>query len=182
MSVKALYAGYRENNSESILRLKSSQRAALNWAAIEEHDTVLDLNCNGTAMLTLLKGCMNVHCCALCGSEDEARYIREYTEDIPASVKQDTVLPYRNGFFHVVIGVKRSFDRYDSNDFRDILRVMRPGAQLVLTAPWTDAFRHGRGAMARLQEAGFKNISLRFSGLNTVIMAWKKDGLAQEKQ
>ncbi len=179
MSVKTLYAGYRENNSGNLLSLRSTERAALNWAAIEEHDTVLDLECRGPAMLRLLKGSMNVQCCALCGSDSDAAYVRERADDFTVSVRKSPILPYRDRSFHIVLGAKRSFDRITAEDFGEIHRVMRPGAQLVLTAPLAAALKHrsGRLTMNALQEAGFGDISMRFSGLNAVIMARRKESL-----
>ena len=180
MSVRALYGEYREKSSKSPIPLSGGQKAALSWAAIEDHDTVLDLDCRDTAALGLISGSINAQCFGLCRSDEDARHAGEVLENSAFAVREGSRLPYRDKMFHVIFSARPDARDHTPEELREICRVMRPGAQLVFAGSLlNNRPRDCRALMQSLRECGFKNISCRVSGFNRVIMAWRRPELPE---
>ena len=181
MSVRALYGEYRENSTKSLIPLSGSQKAALSWAAIEDHDTVLELDCRDTAALGLIEDSLNTQCFGLCRDEKEARYAAEILEKSAFAVSEGDRLPYRDRTFHVVFSAQKEIKDPSPEELREIFRVMRPGAQLVISGSLLRTRpQNCRALMRSMLECGYKNVSCRISGLNRVIIAWRRPELKEK--
>ena len=158
-------------------RLSLSMRACAAWAAIEEHDKVLDMACGQGALLAHLNNQYRITACGMCETPDQARIVREKLENADVVPGRMEDIPWRDGSFHVVMlsgalrgDVQRILD--------EALRVLHAGGQFVMSAPLIRS--HGendlskREIMRLMQEVGFEEVSFRAAGLAGVIIGWKK--------
>ncbi|MBR1585073.1 MAG: class I SAM-dependent methyltransferase [Clostridia bacterium] len=169
--------------SKDGLRLTPGMKACASWAAMEEHDKILDMACGSGALLNHLNEKLRLTLCGMCDSADQARAISEQLggADVIAARMED--IPWRDDTFNVVMlssamrgDVRRVLD--------EALRVLRAGGQFVLASPLF--FLRGENEFSRkelmrmMQEAGFRDVSFRTSGLFGAIVGWKA-GLIDQK-
>ena len=158
-------------------RLTASMRACAAWAAVEEHDKILDMACGQGALLVRLNDQYRVTVCGMCDTPEQARVARDRLGDADVVPGRMEDIPWRDGSFHVVLlsaplrgDVKRILD--------ETLRVMHAGGQFVLSVPLLHPRGEGelgkREIMRLMQEAGFEEVSFRTAGLAGVIIGWKQ--------
>ena len=158
-------------------RLSAAMRACVSWAAIEEHDKILDMSCGDGNILLHLNDQLRLTLCGMCDSPDQARTVSEMLGDadvIPARMED---IPWRDDTFdEVLLSAPMKGDARRVLD--EALRVLRSGGQFVMACPLLS--RRGEGDMNRrelmrlMQEAGFREVSFRASGLVGAIVGWKK--------
>ncbi|MBR3019152.1 MAG: methyltransferase domain-containing protein [Clostridia bacterium] len=157
-------------------RMNTAMRACVSWAAIEEHDKILDMACGEGEMLAYLNDQLKLTLCGMCKSAEQARAISEMLgeADVIPALMED--IPWRNNTFDVVMLPARM--RGDPKRILDeVIRVLRPGGQFVM-ASRVMAFRgdndmNRREIMRMMQEAGFREVSFRATWLCGAIVGWK---------
>lgn len=157
-------------------RLSPSMRACASWAALEEHDKVLDMACGSGALLNHLNQKMRLTLCGMCDSADQARIISEQLggADVIAARMED--IPWRDDTFHVVM-LPSSMRGEPRKILEEALRVLHAGGQFVMAMPLF--FLRGDGDISKkellrlMQEVGFKDVSFRTAGLCGAVVGWK---------
>ncbi|MBQ9262832.1 MAG: class I SAM-dependent methyltransferase [Clostridia bacterium] len=157
-------------------RLSAAMKACASWAAVEEHDKILDMSCGNGALLDHLNGKMRLTLCGMCDTAERARAVSEQLggADVVPGRMED--IPWRDDTFRVVMlsGAMKGDAR---RVLDETLRVLNNGGQFVMAAPLFSLRGEGdisRKEMMRLmQEAGFKDVSFRTSGFFGAIIGWK---------
>lgn len=157
-------------------RITAAMKACASWAALEEHDKVLDMNCGSGALLKHIDAKQRLTLCGICDSVEGARIVSESLNgaDVIAARMED--IPWRDDTFHVVL--LSTAMRGDSRRVLDeALRVLKAGGQFVMASPlFLPRGEHEwsrRELMRMMQEAGFQDVSFRASGLYGAIIGWK---------
>ena len=158
-------------------RLSAAMRACVNWAAIEEHDKILDMACGDGNVLAHLNDQLRLTLCGMCDSPDQARAVSEMLGDadvIPARMED---IPWRDNTFDEVL-LSAPMKGEPQRVLAETLRVLRAGGQFVMASPLllhrSEADLSRRELMRLMQETGFKEVSYRATGLFGAIVGWKK--------
>ena len=166
---------------EKPIHLHGAERAVAAWVTLEEHERVLDLACGDGALLSVLAGKYRLRVCGICESAEQAHAVRSRLDEADVLAARPMDIPWRDNAFDAVLSAK-SASQYEDFDkvLEEIVRVLRPGGQLVLSAPLSlDEGSSPRTLMRRLQQAGFENVSWRMHRLNGVCIAWKRGALKE---
>lgn len=177
MLTKTEAMGYELTGKEQ--RLTSAMKACISWAALEEHDKVLDLACGSGALLSHLNDKMRLTLCGMCTSSTQARAVAEQLGDADADVIAARMedIPWRDNTFQAVM-LPSSMRGDPRRVLQETLRVLHAGGQFVMAAPLFP-FR-GESELSRrellriMQEEGFVDVSFRACGLCGAIVGWKK--------
>ena len=175
----------RMGTLERSQRLSASMRACAVWAAIEEHDKVLDLACGDGALLNHLCQKCRLTVCGMCDSPEQARAASEWLGDADVIAGRMEDIPWRDDTFDAVLlgGALRGDPR---RALGEALRVLRPGGQFVIAVPLFRDFGEGdlnrRSAMRLMQEIGFREVSFRTAGLAGAISGWKPGPVSQHQR
>lgn len=166
---------------EKPIRLHGAERAVAAWVTLEEHERVLDLACGDGALLSVLAGKYRLRVCGICESAEQAHAVRGRLDEADVLAARPMDIPWRDNAFDAVLSAKSAFQYEDFDKvLEEIIRVLRPGGQLVLSAPFSlDEGSSPRNLMRRLQQAGFENVSWRMHRLNGVCIAWKRGALKE---
>lgn len=157
--------------------LNAAMRACVAWAAIEEHDKILDMSCGEGQMLARLNDQLRLTLCGMCDTADQARGVSESlggADVIPGRMED---IPWRDDTFDVIL-LSAALRGDARRVFSEVLRTLRPGGEFVMASHLF--FRHGEGELSRreimrlMQEAGFREVSFRATGLCGAIVGWKK--------
>lgn len=158
-------------------RITAAMRACVNWAAIEEHDKILDLAAGDGQLLSRLNDQLRLSLCGLCDSADQARAVSDLLGDSDVVPGRMEDIPWRDNTFDVVL-----LSAAIKGDARQVLeeahRVLRAGGQFVMSSPLLSR-RYEREITRRelmrlMQETGFREVSFRATGLFGAIVGWKK--------
>lgn len=165
-------------------KLKAAMRACVNWASIEEHDKVLDMACGDGRMLAYLNDQLRLTLCGMCDQADQARAISDMlggADVIPARMED---IPWRDDTFDAVL-LSVPMKGEPRRVLDEALRVMRPGAEFVLSMPvWQmpgENDMNRREMMRLMQETGFREVSFRAAGLYGAIVGWKPGRLERDR-
>ena len=157
--------------------LNAAMRACVAWAAIEEHDKILDMACGNGQTLAHLNDQLRLTLCGMCETADQARAISDLLGDADVVPGRMEDIPWRDDTFdvaYVSVPLKGDARRI----FQEVIRVLRPGGQFVMAAPLLPYHNEGewsrRELMRLMQEAGFMEVSFRATGLFGAIIGWKK--------
>ena len=167
-------------------RLSGREKCALRWAAVEDYDRVLDMECSGGALLIALKDSLRIRACGMTRETGEADEIMEIIDGSDIIMASPGDIPFRTGSFDEVFVTRNVGENMNEQGVSEAARVLRPGGQLIVSCslfPRAAAFFRGESEpepdrhtlMRRLQEHDFKHISFRRSGMRGVITAWKKE-------
>lgn len=165
-------------------RLNAAMRACVSWASIEEHDKILDMACGNGNILFYLNDQLRLTLCGMCDSAEQARMVSDLLDGadvIPARMED---IPWRDNTFDEVLlssPVKGDAQRI----FAEVLRVLRAGGQFVMASSIFSSRNDGelsrRELMRLMQEAGFREVSFRTTGLFGAVVGWKKGKIDEEK-
>lgn len=162
------------------LRLNAAMRACAAWAAIEEHDKILDMSCGNGALLNHLSNQCRLTVCGMSDTPEQARETREKLGDADVIYARMEDIPWRDNTFDVVL-LSTALRGDARRALGEALRVLRAGGQFVMSAPLFHARGEGelnrREIMRLMQEAGFQDVSFRATGLCGAIVGWKKGKL-----
>lgn len=171
-------SGLRYNAAPTRRSLTAGMRACAAWAAIEEHDKILDMACGGGALLRYLNGRYRLTLCGMCDSPEQARIVREEMTDadvVPASLSD---IPWRNETFDIALLPSPPRSGALRPALEEACRVLKTGGQLVMAQSLLRMRGEGEGglreAMRLMQEIGFREVTLRLNGLTAVALGWKK--------
>ncbi len=163
-------------------RLNAAMRACIAWAAVEEHDKVLDMACGDGQMLSRMNDQLRLTLCGMCETADQARCVSEMlggADVIPGRMED---IPWRDNTFDIVL-LSAALRGDVRRVLSEVVRTLRPGGQFVMASH--RFFRHGEGELSRreimrtMQEAGFGEVSYRATGLCGAIVGWKKGKVDQ---
>ena len=162
--------------------LNAAMRACVAWASIEEHDKILDMACGDGQALARLNDQLRLTLCGICETPDQARRVSEMlggADVIPAQMED---IPWRDDTFDVIL-LSTAIRGDARRVLSEVRRALRPGGQFVMAS---SVFSHrAEGEMNRreimrlMQEAGFREVSFRITGLCGAIVGWKKGKLDQ---
>jgi ubiquinone/menaquinone biosynthesis C-methylase UbiE len=163
-------------------RLNAAMRACVAWAAIEEHDKILDMACGDGQLLSRLNDQLRLTLCGMCETADQARCVSEIlggADVIPARMED---IPWRDDTFDVILlsaGMRGDARRV----LEEVARALRPGGQFVMASSVIGRPCEGdlsrREIMRLMQESGFREVSFRMTGLCGAIVGWKKGKIDQ---
>ncbi len=128
-------------------------------------------------MLARLNDQLRLPLCGMCETPDQARYVSEMlggADVIPARMED---IPWRDDTFDVIL-LSASLRGEARRVLSEVNRALRPGGQFVMAS--SVFFHTGEGEparreiMRRMQEAGFREVSFRMTGLCGAIVGWKK--------
>ena len=166
-------------------RLSAAMRACVSWAAIEEHDKILDMACGDGQLLAHLNDQLRLTLCGICKEAEQARAVSEMLGEadvVPAPMED---IPWRDDTFdEVLLSVPMKGE--PRRILAEALRVLRPGGQFVMAAQVLPFRNEGeltrRETMRLMQEAGFQEVSFRATGLCGAIVGWKPGLVEQRKK
>jgi ubiquinone/menaquinone biosynthesis C-methylase UbiE len=165
-------------------RLNAAMRACIAWAAVEEHDKILDMACGDGQMLCRLNDQLRLTLCGMCETADQARSVSELlggADVIPGRMED---IPWRDGTFDAVL-LSAPMKGEPARVLGETMRVLRPGGQFVMAAPLLRHRWEGEGSrremMRLMQEAGFREVSFRATGLSGAIVGWKPGIMERQK-
>lgn len=157
-------------------RMNAAMRACVSWAAIEEHDKILDMACGNGQMLSYLNDQLKLTLCGMCKRAEQARAISEMLgeADVIPALMED--IPWRDNTFDIVL-LSAPMKGEPRRVLEEVFRVLNPGGQFVMASP---VFRfRGENDLSRreimrlMQESGYKEVSFRATGLCGAIVGWK---------
>ena len=163
-------------------RLNAAMRACIAWAAVEEHDQILDMACGDGQMLSRLNDQLRLTLCGMCETPDQARCVSEMlggADVIPARMED---IPWRDDTFDVIL-LSAALRGEPRRVLSEVLRTLRPGGQFVMASSVFS--RRGEGEFSRreimrlMQETGFREVSYRITGLCGAVVGWKKGKIDQ---
>ena len=165
------------------IRLNAQMSACAAWATLEEHDKILDMACGSGALLTHLNARYRLTMCGMCDSPEQARQVRELLDDSDIMFGRMDDIPWRNDTFDAVI-LPAAMRGEPRRILDEAYRVLHFGGQMVISAPLFfmrgDLDMSKREIMRMMQEAGFKEVSYRISGLTGAIVGWKRNDMPTE--
>lgn len=157
--------------------LTAAMRACINWAAIEEHDKILDMWCGDGRALSRLNDQLRLNLCGICETAPQARTASEMLGDADVVPGRMEDIPWRDNTFDVAY-LSAAMRGEPRRVLREVLRVLRPGGQFVAASPLLPYYNEGelnrRELMRLMQEEGFREVSFRATGLYGAIIGWKK--------
>ena len=157
--------------------LNAAMRACINWAAIEEHDKILDMSCGNGQALCRLNDQLRLNLCGICENAEQARIVCDLLGDADVVPGRMEDIPWRDDTFDVAY-LSAPMKGEPRRILREVTRVLRPGGQFVMAAPLLPYHNEGelsrRELMRLMQEEGFKEVSFRATGLFGAIIGWKK--------
>lgn len=172
-------------------RLNPLEKAMLRWAVVDPEDRVLDACVGRGLMAEYLRRNMQCEVCGVSSDMEEVRSARARLQSCDIVYAPVGDIPWREGAFDTVLmqwkGDPDSLDRM----LGEVLRVLKPGGQLVLGAAcWPAAMNALRRWMSagtestpvnrctlqtRLTDLSFEQVSWQRTGLGTGVMtAWKR--------
>lgn len=163
-------------------RINAAMRACLAWAAVEEHDKILDMACGEGQMLFRLNDQLRLTLCGMSDSAEQARYVSEMLDGADVIPGRMEDIPWRDDTFDEIL-LSAPLRGDARRVLSEVIRALRPGGQFVMASP---LFSHrGEGELGRreimrlMQETGFREVSFRATGLYGAIVGWKKGKIDQ---
>lgn len=173
-------------------RLSSAQKAMLDWARIDEHAAVLDMDCSDGRLLNhCLATYSNIRACGILPYNTPCTLMEELSKrgaEVFRGEKHD--IPWRDESFDTIF-INALPNNIEDAHFvlSDILRVMKPGAQLLIMQPGfyllppnrqtSNNFNdldHPSRIMSLLHSMGFSDVSARVTRLRfAVILAHRSE-------
>ena len=157
-------------------RMNAAMRACVSWAAIEEHDKILDMACGNGQMLAHLNDQLKLTLCGMCKQPEQARAISEMLGEADVIPARMDDIPWRDNTFDVVI-LSAHMKSEPKRILEEVIRVLHPGGQFVMASRLLSFRSEGeynrREIMRLMQETGFREVSFRATGLCGAIVGWK---------
>ena len=178
-----------ERSSAPRPRLTALERGLLRWTMAEAGDKVLDASVGNGMMLEYLQRHRN---CEACGMSDEMECVRDTRSlirnaDIVYASLED--IPWKENSFDSVY-IKALEGMPSERGLHEIMRVLKPGGQLLIGTKWLPApvqrilsflrgdgeetYSRREGLSQRLIEEGFLQVTWQpVGGTNAVSIGWK---------
>lgn len=160
-------------------RLTRAERAAADWALVDDHMALLDLCCGQGQLLAHFTQHHRVRACGICHDPQQAQEIRDRLDAGEIMYAAGAEVPWQDASFDRVFITRALPASVNPEELlRETLRVLRPDGKLLcvagslpfsrsLTLPWLKAGRPQaltRAEMIQLLDAqGFQDVALRQS-------------------
>lgn len=156
--------------------LNRAERAVANWAMVDDHQAVLDANCERNHLLRHYLERYRLRACGLCLDTYQAQQMRHALSSAEIMYSTGNEIPWRDESFDRVLMAHALPNYVNMTTFlQEIRRVLKPGGCLVMALPalpWRRAVaaffagaQAGRTAlqplMSQLEEQGFSDVSCR---------------------
>lgn len=170
-------------------RLDRAQRALIDWAKVDDHDAILDIDCQEGGLLSHYMGHYRLRACGIASTNHDIEIARQSLDQgAELLLASPSDLPWRARSFHAVF-ISRPL-RKGSQTVRilsEALRVLKPGMQLLIAMEGhhllarlgirqqigadTMFFENPFELMEVLTQQGFEDVSMRMSrlGVATII-------------
>ncbi len=172
------------------LPLTAAERLNCGWARVDDHQAILDMACENSALLKHYLDLYRIRACGLSNDLAQADRIRDALPEAEVVFSAYDDIPWQDDTFDVVLISRRIQGNHQAGRmFGELFRVMRSGGQLVMTFRTPPLLRSGRpffsslevnreadcrGLPDRLSSAGFCDISWRRSKwAHTTLIAYK---------
>ena len=166
-------------------RMTAAMRACVSWAAIEEHDKVLDMACGSGQMLAYLNDQLRLTLCGMTKRAEQARAISEMLGDADVIPSRMDDIPWRDNTFDEVL-LAAPMKGEPRRILEETIRVLRPGGQFVMASRLlqfrNDNNLNRREIMRMMQEIGFREVSFRSTFLSGAIVGWKPGMIDKNKK
>lgn len=172
-------------------KLTGAEKTIAQWAIVDDYHTVLDLRCANTRLLRYLSQRYSLRACGIADEAADAHAMREDLPDAEILCARKEDIPWRDqSFDSVFFQMDKNEPCYDGTFFKEAMRVLKPGGQMLVTVSGmpellcragdligvsdpTDRVKP-RELLKSMEKAGFGDISYRlarpFVGL---AMGWK---------
>lgn len=175
-------------------RLRLAHRSMVEWAKVDDHSAILDMDCVDGSLLNYYCKCFHIRACGIAADKEQlARSVSLCggSAEILRASRMD--IPWQTSTFHVVfLGNLMRNCQAARSMLTETRRVLKAGGQLLALAPGFHLFSHlsGRQAddrfldathpqclMKLLEETGYEDISMRVSSVRfAVVVAHKPAG------
>lgn len=167
------------------VRLNRAERAVTNWAMVDDHQAVLDVNCERNHLLRHYMEHYRLRACGLCLDAHQAQQMRHALADAEIMFSTGNEIPWRDQSFDRVLLAQPLPNYIDMYEFlHEIKRVLKPDGRLVMalpSLPWQQAFStllYGtlpsrmapQPLMSQLEQLGFSDVSCRRTGVDQLCM------------
>lgn len=170
-------------------KISAKQTALVKWAQVDDHQAILDLDCFDGLLLKHYLELYQVRACGIAASSEEAEASKELLGNQGEVLRANwSDIPFMSqSFDHVFISrLGQRLVPFDST-IAEVRRIIKPNGMLLITieaVPVRVQLRKWFGrnggskpdpyqVMQQLENNGFQDISLRFSGLRHVTILAK---------
>ena len=165
-----LPGGIYQHISNTRVKLNRSERSVVDWAMVDDHQSVLELSCEQDRLINYYQSQYHIRACGLCFDIELAQQLRSSLEraEIMSSMNGD--IPWQSDSFNRIL-MSNALPYYLSlQEFlSEIYRVLAPGGKLVLALPSINIYRHQlsfksdtsiwKQFLLQLEKTGFKDVS-----------------------
>jgi Methylase involved in ubiquinone/menaquinone biosynthesis len=176
-------------------RLNAGEKGLLQFAVIDDGDTVLQISCSGGA---LLREMLRKHHCQVCGTTGDMAALRVARQSLPDAdiiYAQPDDIPWRDESFSILL-CNVDFGQIEdpARLLKEAMRVLKPGGQMLMTLTWYPSpishmlnyFSRQEGfensnhcyskqeAIATLEVMGFESVTWHTNEFgSSVVIGWK---------
>ncbi len=172
-------------------RLNASQRAALKWAQVDDGNAELEIFCANTGLLQTLADKYRIRACCLCEDEHSMAEIGATVPRLECLYGAARDLPWRDNSFSTVFITRSGYTKNRPHEIaQELYRVIKQDGELIISIP-IFPFVYGEVPLIGknncnlpqvlaqelfilLKDAGFQDVSMRFSSIKYVTIVAKK--------
>ena len=175
-------------------RLNASQRAAFKWAQVDDGNAVLEIFCANAGLLITLADRYRIRACCLCEDENSMVEISEQAPQIECLYGDARDLPWKDNSFNNVFITCSGYTKNRRQEIaQELHRVIKEDGELIISIPLFP-FMYGeipligknncnlprvlaQELFTLLKDAGFQDVSIRFSSIKYATLIAKKQPL-----
>ena len=182
-------------------KLSPMMKAVAKWVQIDPEDRILDMSCGNGEILQCLSQRMDCQISAMTSSVEQFRQVRGNLGNVNVMYAQPEDIPWKDESFDVVMCNTAMIEMiHPEKILKEVIRVLRPGGQFLLTAPCYPKIlkgvlefnkKHENGffqgfftkeeMIITLENLGFKNIFFqKEKGWIGVAVGWKPSAIDED--
>ncbi|MHC1786201.1 MAG: methyltransferase domain-containing protein [Christensenellales bacterium] len=170
--------------------LSSAERAAADWAMVDDHQALLDLSCWEGQLLDHFSQRYALRACGICYDPLQAHQTRNALHSAEIMYAATAEIPWQASSFDRILLTRPLPASLEAEELlQEVNRVMRPGASLIVTIPCLPFQRAltlpgcvggkhltlGRSALIKVLEAElFVDVAIRQSRLGYAVLVARK--------